>query len=56
MHLKNLLFELTKFDTEINKMDAEFMDRVVIILNKLHKNEQGKTTNIPRRGKQNRKK
>lgn len=40
MELKNLLFSLTEYSVELEKLDAEFMDRVVHILNLIQSNEQ----------------
>ena len=50
MVLAKLLFLLTEYEDELQKLDPEFMDRVVAIVNKIQSNEQKQIADLPRGG------
>ena len=52
--LVRLLFELTMYSDEINRIDPNFMDNAVSIMNHIQLNEQNEITSFPRGGEQDR--
>lgn len=54
MELKSLLFSLTEHSEQIYKLDAEFMDRVVHMLNKIQTDEEDEVATLSGGGNQSR--
>ena len=52
--LVRLLFELTMYSDEINRIDPNFMDNAVSIMNHIQLNEQNEITSFSRGGEQDR--
>lgn len=54
MLLAKLLYVLTDYADELKKLDPEFIDRVVAIINKIQTNEQRQIAALPRAGDKDR--